>query len=553
MLITFAPNNMSKKHPLGLPFLFFTEMWERFGYYLMIGIFQLYLTTSLEKGGLGMDRKDAADIYGTFIAFVFLTPFLGGLLADRILGYSKSIFIGGVLMGIGYSSLAIPGTTYFYYSLVLIVIGNGFFKPNISTLLGNLYNDEKYKHLKDSGYNIFYSGINIGAASCTFIAAFMRNKYGWSYAFATAGIGMFVGLIVYYIGLKNYKHADVLKPVQKEDMTLSKVFTTVFLPAIIVGLGAWFIPGNIFGSDSTDAFIFATIPIIIFYVGLYIKASIQDKRPIAALLTIMLVSVMFWAVFKQNGTALTTWAQFYTDRETPTFVKPTAEKLFLVEKITNKLDSVEAFTDNFSLIKENGKAKKVWDKPVYFKNLQPSLIPPEKAEISLFNTELFQSINPLWVILLTPLVVSFFVFLKKKKAEPSTASKIAYGLLISSLSTLVMVGAVYYCDNGAIKASPWWLIGCYGVVTIGELFLSPMGLSLVSKLSPKRLTALMMGGWFLSTSIGNKLSGILATLWDGYENKANFFLVNFILLGIATTIMFLLLKWLNKILKENME
>jgi POT family proton-dependent oligopeptide transporter len=542
---------MNKKHPLGLPFLFFTEMWERFGYYLMIGIFQLYLTSSMEKGGLGMDRKDAADIYGTFIAFVFLTPFLGGLLADRILGYSKSIFIGGTLMGLGYLGLAIPGTQYFYISLFLIVLGNGFFKPNISTLLGNLYNEDNYKHLKDAGYNIFYSGINIGAASCTFIAAFMRNKYGWSYAFGTAGIGMFVGLIVYFIGLKHYKHADVLKPAQKEDMPLSKIFTTVFLPAIVVGLAAWNFPGNIFGSDSTDAFIFATIPIIIFYVGLYVKASIADKKPLAALLTIMLVSVMFWAVFKQNGTALTTWAQYYTDRETPALVKPVAESLYQVEKVTNKVDSVEAFTEKFSLIKENGKAKKVWDKPVYFRNLQTKLMPADHAEISLFNTELFQSINPLWVIILTPLVVLFFGLLKRRNVEPSTASKIAFGLLISSVSTLVMVAAVYYCDNGAEKASPLWLIGCYGVVTVGELFLSPMGLSLVSKLSPKRLTALMMGGWFLSTSIGNKLSGILATLWDGYENKANFFLVNFVLLGISAIIMFMLLKWLNKILKEH--
>ncbi len=542
---------MNKKHPLGLPFLFFTEMWERFGYYLMIGIFQLYLTSSMEKGGLGMDRKDAADIYGTFIAFVFLTPFLGGLLADRILGYSKSIFIGGILMGLGYLGLAIPGTQYFYISLFLIVLGNGFFKPNISTLLGNLYNEDNYKHLKDAGYNIFYSGINIGAASCTFIAAFMRNKYGWSYAFGTAGIGMFVGLLVYFIGLKHYKHADVLKPAQKEDMPLSKIFTTVFLPAIVVGLAAWNFPGNIFGSDSTDAFIFATIPIIIFYVGLYVKASIADKKPLAALLTIMLVSVMFWAVFKQNGTALTTWAQYYTDRETPAVVKPISESLYQVEKVTNQVDSVEAFTEKFSLIKENGKAKKVWDKPVYFRNLQTKLMPADHAEISLFNTELFQSINPLWVIILTPLVVLFFGLLKRKNVEPSTASKIAFGLLISSVSTLVMVAAVYYCDNGAEKASPLWLIGCYGVVTVGELFLSPMGLSLVSKLSPKRLTALMMGGWFLSTSIGNKLSGILATLWDGYENKANFFLVNFVLLGISAIIMFMLLKWLNKILKEH--
>ena len=543
---------MKNKHPLGSPFLFFTEMWERFGYYLMIGIFQLYLTTSAEKGGLGMDRKDAADIYGTFIAFVFLTPFLGGLLADRILGYSKSIFIGGALMGIGYLGLAIPGTNYFYISLFLIVLGNGFFKPNISTLLGNLYNDEKYKHLKDSGYNIFYSGINIGAASCTFIAAFMRNKYGWSYAFATAGIGMFVGLVVYFIGLRHYKHADVLKPVQKEDMPLSKIFTTVFLPAIVVGIGAWSIPGNIFGSDSTDAFIFATIPVIIFYVGLYVKASTSDKKPLAALLTIMLVSVMFWAVFKQNGTALTTWAQYYTDREVPSAIKPVAEKLYQAEKLVFRVDSVEAYTDKFSLIKENGKVKKIWDRPIYFRNLQDELVPPENSEVFLFNTELFQSINPLWVIILTPVVVSFFTLLKKRKVEPSTATKIAFGLLISSLSTLVMVAAVYYCDNGAVKASPLWLISCYGVVTIGELFLSPMGLSLVSKLSPKRLTALMMGGWFLSTSIGNKLSGILATLWDGYENKANFFLVNFVLLGFAAFVMFILLKWLNKILKENL-
>ena len=189
---------------------------------------------------------------------------------------------------------------------------------------------------------------------------------------------------------------------------------------------------------------------------------------------------------------------------------------------------------------------------VYFRNIQPDLVPTENSEVFLFNTELFQSINPLWVIILTPVVVSFFTLLKKRKVEPSTATKIAFGLLISSLSTLVMVGAVYFCDNGAEKASPLWLISCYGVVTIGELFLSPMGLSLVSKLSPKRLTALMMGGWFLSTSIGNKLSGILATLWDGYENKANFFLVNFVLLGFAAFVMFILLKWLHKILKENL-
>jgi POT family proton-dependent oligopeptide transporter len=534
------------KHPSGLPFLFFTEMWERFGYYLMIGIFQLYLTDSISTGGMGMDRKDAADIYGTFIALVFLTPFLGGLLADRVLGYSRSIFLGGALMGLGYMGLAIPGTTMFYISLTLIIIGNGFFKPNISTLLGNLYNDEDKRPLKDSGYNIFYMGINIGACVCNLFAAYMRNRYGWGHAFATAGVGMFIGLVVYYIGLRHYRHADVKKPAQAEDMSLMRVFTTVFLPAIAVGVGGWLLPGNVFGSDSTDAFIFATIPVIIFYGSLLVRASVEDKKPIAALLAIFAVSIMFWAVFKQNGTALTTWAQYYTDREMPAVIQPTAESLYLAEKKVYALDSVVAYNDAFKPIKVDGVEQKELGYPVYFKNMDPSLAPPEGTTVYLFNTELFQSINPFWVILLTPVVVAFFAFLKKRGREPGTATKIAFGLLISALSTLVMVAAVYVCSNGQVKASPMWVIACYGVITVGELFLSPMGLSLVSKVSPPRLTALMMGGWFLSTSIGNKLSGILATMWDSYAHKSNFFLVNFGLLMAATLIMFLMLRWLNR-------
>jgi len=540
----------ARKHPTALPFLFLTEMWERFGYYLMIGIFQLYLMDPTSTGGMAMERKDAADIYGTFIALVFLTPFIGGLLADRVLGYTKAIFIGGTLMGLGYIGLALPGMAAFYTSLALICIGNGFFKPNISTLLGNLYNDEKYRAQKDSGYNIFYMGINVGACICNLFAAYMRNKYGWGYAFATAGVGMFIGLLVFWIGMRHYKHADVKKPAQKEDMPLSKVFGTVLLPAIIVGMGAWAIPGNVFGSDSTDAFIFATIPVIIFYVGLWMRASIEDKKPLVALLSIFAVSILFWAVFKQNGTALTTWAQYYTDRELPAAIAPTANELYLAERVVNANDTVPIYDDEFRLVKVDGVVQTEVGKPVYFKNLQEERMPAEGETLYLGNTELFQSINPLWVILLTPVVVGFFAFLRRRNLEPSTASKIGWGLLVSALSTLVMVWAVRICDNGEIKASSWWLIATYGVVTIGELMLSPMGLSLVSKVSPKRLTALMMGGWFLSTSIGNKLSGVLASLWDTYADKANFFWVNFALLMVATLIMFTMLRWLNRIIPD---
>jgi POT family proton-dependent oligopeptide transporter len=163
---------------------------------------------------------------------------------------------------------------------------------------------------------------------------------------------------------------------------------------------------------------------------------------------------------------------------------------------------------------------------------------------------LFQSVNPFWVVALTPIIVAFFAMLRRRNKEPTTATKIAFGLLISGLSTLVMVGAVYAGDNGAEKVSPMWLVGVYGVITIGELLLSPMGLSLVSKLSPPRLTALMMGGFFLSTAIGNKMSGVLASLWYGYENKANFFLVNCLLLVVAAGLAFAVLRWLNGVMKE---
>lgn len=177
-------------------------------------------------------------------------------------------------------------------------------------------------------------------------------------------------------------------------------------------------------------------------------------------------------------------------------------------------------------------------------------MPADGQAIGLWGTPLSQSINPGWVIILTPLVIAFFAFMRRRSKEPSTPTKIAFGLLISALSVLVMVAAVHATNNGAEKASVWWLIGTYGVITIGELLLSPMGLSVVSKLSPVRITSLMMGGWFLATSIGNKLSGLLATMWDGYENKASFFWVNFGLLIFATVVIFAMLKWLNRIMKE---
>lgn len=535
--------------------MFLTEMWERFGYYLMLGIFVLYMIDA-DKGGLQIPDVSAYDIFGTFIAITYLTPFIGGFLADRKLGYSRSIYLGGSLMGLGYMALSVPTMGMFYTGIVLIVLGNGFFKPSISTLLGNLYSEEPYVKNKDSGYNIFYMGINIGAFICNFFAAYMRNKFDWGAAFMTAGIGMFVGLIIFSIGRKHYKHVDVIKPTAPEDMSITSVFAKVFLPAMIAGLIGYFLPdifgqANFFGSKSTDVFYFATVPIVIFYISLYVRAEKSEKRPIAALLAIFAISVMFWAVFKQNGTALTTWAKYYTDREVSQSVEKSLNSLYLVEHVPATDTIVTQYDENYSVVKdENGQAVKTVGKDVYLRNIDPQNLKDDPQTLYLISPELFQSINPFWVVALTPVVVGFFVMLRRRKREPSTATKIVMGLFISALSTLVMVAAVYFSSNGNIKVSPLWLIGCYGVITIGELFLSPMGLSLVSKLSPRRITALMMGGFFLSTAIGNKLSAVLASTWFAFENKSNFFLMNFGLLLLSTLFGVLILKWMNKIMKE---
>lgn len=532
-----------RRHPAGLPYLFFTEMWERFGYYLMLGIFALYMMDSVENGGMGFSKTKKSDIYGTYIGLVYLTPFVGGLLADRLLGYRKSIILGGLLMALGYFGLALPGETVFYLSLLSIIIGNGFFKPNISTLLGNLYNNPAYIKNKDAGYNIFYAGINIGAFFCNFVAAYLRINYGWGWAFAGAGVGMLIGLIIFLAGTRHVKEGDILKPLQPGDMKTGHILLGTLVPMFVFGLIGYFLKGitspdnpngNIFGTDTNDAFLFGCIPVILFFVVLLIKSNAEDKRPIGALLSVYACIVIFWAVFHQNGDALTVWAEEYTDRQLPPALDRVMSSVDLVQVLRN--DSTDP-----------GNFKKY---QAYISNLPPERQVPPGGELRLVSAELFQSVNPFWVIMLTPVVVGFFGWMRRRNMEPSTPSKIAIGLIITALSALVMVAAVKSTNLHSEKASSWWLIAAYGVITVGELCLSPMGLSLVSKLSPPRITALMMGGFFLSTSVGNKLSGVLSGMWERYEDKSHFFLVNFALVMAAAVLMLLLLRWLNRVMKE---
>lgn len=564
---------MLKNHPQGLMVLFFTEMWERFGFYLMLGIFTLYMIADEgEKfAGLAFDQAKAADVYGTYIALVYLTPFFGGLLADRILGYRRAIFLGGSFMATGYLGLAIPDSMLFFYlSLLLIIIGNGLFKPNISVLLGKLYETDQYRHLKDSGFNIFYMGINIGAFVCNFVAAYLRIKFGWGWAFAAAGFGMIIGLFWLYFGqmvAPNIKAADVMPEAKADETPLSQVLIKLFIPAFIFGFIGWIIPNNVFGADSTDAFILMSIPLIIFYVNLWRKADQHEKEPIAALLSVFAVVIIFWAIFHQNGSALTYWARDYTNREVgETIQKPLASLGMIEEVSTVPRNFTVTGPHGEDLGTQSGPSYYFWnyrgtlptgltDKPDDVKDQDWENISDEERSnygaIHLWPTELQASINPFFIIIFTPLVVSFFNFLRKRGREPSTPAKIGYGLLITTLSMVIMIIAAIYTGSGAVKASAWWLVSTYAVITVGELCLSPMGLSLVSKLSPKRVAALMMGGWFLSTAVGNKLSGVLSGLWVSFDHKAYFFLTNTLLTMVAVIGIFILLPWLRRVVQGN--
>ena len=541
-------------HPRSLYVLFFTEMWERFAYYLMVGILLLYLIDD-KTGGKAFDERMGADIVGSFIALVYLTPFIGGLVADRYWGYLKSIFIGGSLMAAGYLALALPGNTALFVGLGMIIVGNGFFKPNISTLLGNIYNREDLRPLKDNAYNIFYMGINIGAFVCNFVAAYLRNTYGWGYAFAAAGVGLIIGMIILALNLKEVKHADIKKEVQKEDMPMSQIFMYVFLPAIGAAILGWFVPTQLFGeaimgSQANDAFIFACLPIIGFYVSLWVKAKGQDKKGIGALLFIFAISIVFWTIYNQNSTGLTLWAEKHTDRTVSPLTEGVANKLGFMQTVSDSNRMVNKVDQYLVDIRdEAGKDVRILGPDPYFNNVPVENRP--KGEMKVANTELFQSLNPLFIVLLTLIFVPLFNWLRKRGKEPTTASKFGMALFIAGLSSLVMVFAIMSVPSiYTHKASPYWLALSYFIFTISEIFLSPIGLSLVSKLAPARLTALLMGGWFLSTSIGGKIAGVMTTFWNDFTDKKMFFLILVIAAFIGGILIYSRIKSLNQIVRE---
>lgn len=468
---------MFKNHPKGLYVLFFTEMWERFGFYTMLSIFVLYLSENFH-----WSDATTGQVYGLFLGGVYFTPLIGGWLADNVFGYSKTIIMGALTLAIGYALMAVPTkeASFLYLALVVVVIGNGLFKANISVLVGNLYSHADGS-LKDAAYNIFYMGINVGAFFAPFgadgIKSFFMNNFhatlaeGYNAAFGLAALGMLFSIVVFTFFRKHYKAADYMskdKGNEGKDIVLTKQ---------------------------------------------------QEKDRIIALLTIFAIVIFFWMIYYQNGFTLTLFAKNYTVSS----VKPLTFLLFDPLSLFAIIAIILGFAGLFN--KTATKKLKNWSAAavtaaivivVYKLNTLPSSNP--------IAPELFQTFNPMFIVFLTPLIVGFFAFLNRRKKEPSTPGKMGLAMVVTAFANLIMIVAAFGLPKvgsdpvqSFTHVSPYWLISTYFVMTIAELFLSPMGLSFVSKVAPPKMKGLMMGGWFVASAIGSYLSGYIGVFYQQWE------------------------------------
>ncbi len=469
---------MFKGHPKGLYVLFFTEMWERFGYYTVLAIFVYYLGANF-----GWSEAEVTNVYGYFLAFVYLTPLLGGWLADNILGYGKTIMIGALTMILGYGMMAMPTSSpmVVYIALAVVVIGNGLFKANISVLVGNLYAHSQGS-LKDAGYSIFYMGINIGAFFAPFAASGIKNYFldnlgvseaiAYNAGFGVASLGMVISFLIFVVFKKHYKDADY--------QSKHKVDTTRDLQL----------------------------------------TKKQEKDRIIALAIIFFIVIFFWLAFHQNGAALSLFAKTYTTLEVGSW-------MYLLFDLPGLLSVLGLILCTVFLVKPKSTAR---TRQISIAVLAASVATiwwrlSEFSELNVVDPEKFQAFNPMFIVFMTPLFVGMFAWLNKRGKEPSSPLKIGIGMFITGLAYAVMILASYFLPavhtlNGGVSAalvSPFWLIGTFFTLTIAELFISPMGLSFVSKVAPPKLKGLMMGGWFFATAVGNYFAGFVGRFYQNWE------------------------------------
>lgn len=440
-------------HPRGLMTLFFTEMWERLSYYGMRALLVLFMVDQVQRGGLGFTDEVATAIYGLYTASVYLVALPGGWIADRLLGAQRAVWIGGILIACGHFVLGIPTISAFFLGLILVVLGTGLLKPNVSTLVGSIYPEGGGR--RDAGFTLFYLGINLGAAIGPLICSTLGEKVNWHYGFTAAGIGMAAGLVQFRFTRHHLGQAGLQPPhpAARPGVLWGVIFGALAVLAAVTALALTGVltlhPVRL---ASHSAFVILGLAAGYFLWAFFAAGlNATEKRRLLAILLLFLASAMFWSGFEQAGSSLNLFAERHTQRVIGGFEVPAG-----------------------------------W----------------------------FQSLNAFFVITLAPLTAALWMHLARSGRQPALAAKVALGLILLAAGFLVVAfGARHALSSGPVW--PTWLIATYFLHTVGELFLSPVGLSSVTKLAPARLTGQMMGIWFLATSLGNLIAGLLASSVTG--------------------------------------
>jgi len=476
-------------HPRGLTTLFFTEMWERFSYYGMRALLILFMVKTAADGGLGYDTKKAAAIYGTYTMSVYLLSILGGFIADNFIGARRSVLIGGIIIACGHYAMAFSAQSTFFAGLVLIALGTGLLKPNISTMVGSLYSptDER----RDAGFSIFYMGINIGAFLAPLVTGYLAQSaswktqlsswgldpvHSWHWGFAAAGVGMTFGLVMYVLQrerLAQVGHAPVAE--NNHGRPWGKL--------ALVALGSLALIAAMKASDQYPALVYVLFALQIAAILFFAFKPTADSKRIAAILVFFFAAEIFWAIFEQTGSTISLFA----------------------DKLTRNEILGQSFPSSW-----------------------------------------WQSVNSIWVILLAPVFAFLWISLGAK--QPSSPMKFVFGLLFVALSFVLMVPAAKLTAEG--KVGPLWLVGLFFLQTVGEMLLSPVGLSTMTKLAPQRLLGMVMGIWFLAAALGNKLAGVLAGEFksDNADQLATFFWHQALAVGACTLVLFALVPWVKKLM-----
>jgi POT family proton-dependent oligopeptide transporter len=467
-------------HPRGLSTLFFTEMWERFSYYGMRALLILFMTASAADGGLGFDTASAGAVYGLYTSMVYMACLPGGWLADRLIGQRRAVLYGGILIASGHFSMAVPSLATFYLGLFLIVLGTGLLKGNISVLVGTLYRPGDNR--RDAGFSIYYMGINLGAFIAPLVCGYLGQEASWHLGFGAAGIGMLLGVVQYvlgdkYLGSGGREPAPASPEARGRDRSLATIAGVVLAALVlVVGLGSYTGVLPVSASQIADWAGYLLLLVTVGFFGWLFLSSQwapEERRRLYAIGVFFLAAALFWSLFEQAGSTL----NLFADRDTSTSVLG-------------------------------------WG----------------------FPSSWFQSMNSFFIWSFAPLFAWLWISLARHGKEPSTPIKFALGLILVGAGFAVLIVAAQLSANG-VKVSPMWLTVTYLLHTFGELCLSPVGLSAMTKLAPARIAGLMMGVWFLATSVGNFIAGRLAGFYEAMPLPALF--TNIALFGIVAGLLLL--------------